>query len=415
MSEYTGVTPPASWGFPRSAEEQNSGSGNADGAQSPGTIQSPDATEAPQQPEVIVPPGEETTAAVDETTEATAAGEETTEAPAAGNETTEAPAAGNETTETYASVGVDGKAGPEPTHVWCFVIMGVLAALCLGLLTALIAGAFRPRKRRGAPAGAAPIPAVPMAPVPAAPLPASGVIQAGKLHYQGDRESQQDCMAVSPLEMYASQGVLAVVADGMGGLSDGDQMSQAAVTAMMEGFLNARETDPLALTIRANQAVNALLGPARLGSSGTTLVAGIARDGLFRYVSVGDSRICLFRRGSLIQLNREHIFRNELATRAINGMGTLWDAETHPKAGGLTSYLGMGELKYVDIPDEPLRLERGDRIILMSDGVYNALTQAELESALGQPAQSAADTIARMIQVKAYRNQDNYTAIILEF
>ena len=413
MSEYTGVTPPASWGFPRSAETEDSVTDSPDpdateAPQDPGMIQDPDATEATPGSEVIIDPGTETTGAGDETTETTGAGDETTEATGAGDETTEA-------TETYASVGADGKVSQETTHVWCFVIMGVLAALCLGLLAALITGAFRPRKRRGAPAGAVPMPSVPVAPVPAAPMPASGVIQAGKLHYQGDRESQQDCMAVSPLEMYASQGVLAVVADGMGGLSDGDQMSQAAVTAMMEGFLNARECDPLALTIRANQAVNALLGPARLGNSGTTLVAGIARDGLFRYVSVGDSRICLFRRGSLIQLNREHIFRNELATRAVNGMGTLWDAETHPKAGGLTSYLGMGELKYVDIPAEPLRLERGDKVILMSDGVYNALTQAELESALGLSAQSAADTIARMIQAKAYRNQDNYTAIILEF
>ena len=35
--------------------------------------------------------------------------------------------------------------------------------------------------------------------------------------------------------MDEERGVFAV-ADGMGGLSDGDQMSQAAVTAMMEGF-----------------------------------------------------------------------------------------------------------------------------------------------------------------------------------
>ena len=319
-------------------------------------------------------------------------------------------------TEGFAgeTVAVPANPGGEtlsPGHVWCFAIMGVLAALCLGLLVALIAGAFRPRRRSAAPAARASVPGA-----PAGPVPVSGVVRAGKLHCQGDRESQQDCMALSPLEMYGSQGVLAVVADGMGGLSDGDKVSQAAVSAMLEGFLNSREPNPLlALTARANQAVNALLGPNGLGASGTTLVAGIVRDGFFEYVSVGDSRICLYRQGDLIQLNREHIYRNELSTLAVNGMGTLWDAQTHPKAGGLTSYLGMGELKYVDIPAEPLRLHAGDRIILMSDGVYNALTREELESALGQEAQTAADTIVRMIHAKAYRNQDNYTAVILEF
>lgn len=299
---------------------------------------------------------------------------------------------------------------PDSTHGWCFVIMGVLAALVLGLLIALIAGAFRPRKRKKAPAAA--VPPTTVAPAPAAP----GGIRMGMLHCQGDRESQQDCMAVSPLEMYGTRGVLAVVADGMGGLSDGDRMSRAASAAMLEGFLESRDPDPLlALTARANQVVNNLLGPERLGTSGTTLVAGIVREGLFRYVSVGDSRICLYRQGELIQLNREHSYRYELLTRAVNGMGTLWDAQTHPNAGGLTSFLGMGALKYVDIPAEPLRLRAGDKLILMSDGVYNALTLAELEQALTQSAQSAADAIARMIQAKAYRNQDNYTAVILEF
>ena len=139
------------------------------------------------------------------------------------------------------------------------------------------------------------------------------------------------------------------------------------------------------------------------------------KDGMFNYVSVGDSRICLYRQGLLTQLNREHVFRNELRVQAVNGLGTLWDAGTHPKAAGLTSYLGMGSLKYIDIPAEPLRVCRGDKIILMSDGVYNAMTLPEMEAALAMPAQQAADAIGQTIHTKAYRNQDNYTAVILQF
>lgn len=406
MSEYTGAIPITSWGFPMSAEELEEDTRTAQADQEK-PEENPSAGGDGNGPVGIAgSDGDAAEGSADSQPTESQPKESLPEETLPGETGSEENAG---TRETLGTVAVTPRASRQPEHVWCFVIMGVLAALCLGLLIALITGAFRPRKRKKGQAPQASVQPI------AAPQPAGGVVQAGKLHFRGDRESQQDCMALSPLEMYPAQGVLAVVADGMGGLSDGDQMSQAAVTAMMEGFLNARETDPLALTIRANQAVNTLLGPTRLGSSGTTLVAGIAQGGMFRYVSVGDSRICLFRRGSLIQLNREHIYRNELATRAVNGMGTLWDANSHPKAGGLTSYLGMGELKYVDIPAEPLRLEREDKIILMSDGVYNALTKAELESALVQPAQSAADTIARMIQAKAYRNQDNYTALILEF
>jgi len=314
---------------------------------------------------------------------------------------------GDDTEET---VGQDCDHGwyPEVT-----IGLGVLSLLLIGavVLLAIRARNLKRRRRRKKPSATeAPAAA-------AAPTEAPVAIQVGKLHQIGDRESQQDCLAVSPTELYDARGILAVVADGMGGLSDGDKMSQTAASAMMNGFMNCREYSPeliLALTVEANQAVNRVLG-ANQGRSGTTLVAGIVKDGMFNYVSVGDSRICLYRQGLLTQLNREHVFRNELRVQAVNGLGTLWDAGTHPKAAGLTSYLGMGSLKYIDIPAEPLRVCRGDKIILMSDGVYNAMTLPELEAALAMPAQQAADAIGQTIHTKAYRNQDNYTAVILQF
>ena len=314
---------------------------------------------------------------------------------------------GDDTEET---VGQDCDHGwyPEVT-----IGLGVLSLLLIGavVLLAIRARNLKRRRRRKKPSTTeAPAAA-------AAPTEAPVAIQVGKLHQIGDRESQQDCLAVSPTELYDARGILAVVADGMGGLSDGDKMSQTAASAMMNGFMNSREYSPeliLALTVEANQAVNRVLG-ANQGRSGTTLVAGIVKDGMFNYVSVGDSRICLYRQGLLTQLNREHVFRNELRVQAVNGLGTLWDAGTHPKAAGLTSYLGMGSLKYIDIPAEPLRVCRGDKIILMSDGVYNAMTLPEMEAALAMPAQQAADAIGQTIHTKAYRNQDNYTAVILQF
>jgi len=296
------------------------------------------------------------------------------------------------------------------------IALGILSLVLTGAVVLLILrrGKAKLRRRRKDKDGKA---APETAPAAAAPAAFTG-IQVGKLHQIGDRDSQQDCLAVSPTELYGAKGILAVVADGMGGLSDGDKVSQAAATAMMNGFMVNREASAeliLGLTVEANQAVNRLLGPANQGRSGTTLVAGIVYDGLFSYVSVGDSRICLYRQGLLTQLNREHIYRNELRIQAVNGQGTLWDAGTHPKAAGLTSYLGMGNLKYVDIPAEPLRVCAGDKIILMSDGVYNAMTLPEMEAALALPAQQAADTIGAAIKAKAYRHQDNYTAVILQF
>lgn len=238
----------------------------------------------------------------------------------------------------------------------------------------------------------------------------------GKLHALGGRKNQQDSFSVSEEELISTHGLLAVVADGMGGLADGDQMSQCAITAMMETFYRL-QGDPdrilLILVESATQAVNAKLGKDNYSMSGSTLVAGLIKDGAFHYVSVGDSRICLYRDGCLFQLNREHIFRQELEIRAINHESSWEAADSHPKANGLTSFLGMGSLKYVDIPAEAVEIRPGDKFILMSDGVYNSVGRAEMMEQLEKPVQEAADGIGKLIENKNLSGQDNYTAIII--
>lgn len=244
-------------------------------------------------------------------------------------------------------------------------------------------------------------------------------VRVGKLHEQGERSGQQDCFGVTDTSLMKSRGLLAVVADGMGGLSDGDKVSTAAVEAILDGFLfyQGKATPQQQLLMLAKQAVetvNELLGPAKLRKSGSTLVMGLVKDGMFSFLSIGDSRICLYRNGLLTQLNREHIFRNKLALDAVNGIVSLQDVFTDQRGEGLTSFLGMGSLEHMDMPAAPLRLIPGDKLILMSDGVYNALSEAELTEALREAPGEAAEKLHQAIQEKGYTNQDNYTAVILE-
>ena len=238
----------------------------------------------------------------------------------------------------------------------------------------------------------------------------------GKAHAQGARESQQDSFSVSSDTMQPG-GILAIVADGMGGLSDGDKVSQTIVSAVMHAFVSGADTcAPYlpALLAKAKIAVDQLLGPDGIQQSGSTVVMGMIRDGLFDYLSVGDSRICLYRDGELHQLNRSHSYAHDLLVGAINGEKTFDEIRTDRRAECLTSYIGMGELVYVDIPAAPIKVHPGDVFVLMSDGVFNALTEQELSAALGQGAEDAAKMIDQWIQKKNYRNQDNYTAVILQ-
>ena len=303
-----------------------------------------------------------------------------------------------QTTEQQETV-VQEEPIPEPNLMPLWISLGVLGGLVLGVLAACLTR--RMKKKAPAPK-----------PMDDQPL----QMQVSKLHEQGARASQQDSFALTPAELIPTHGTLAVVCDGMGGLKDGDKVSQEAVSAMVNGFLEV-SGEPnqvlLALLERANRSVNRLLGPAGQRRSGTTMVAGILKKDEFHYLSVGDSRICLYRDGALFQLNREHIYVNELSTRAVNDILTLQEAWSDPQGAGLTSFLGMGDLKYVDIPAAPQKVRRGDKLILMSDGVYNALTEQELCSALDEASGADAEALGKAIADKAYDNQDNYTAVIL--
>ena len=242
-------------------------------------------------------------------------------------------------------------------------------------------------------------------------------IHGGKLHDQGAREYQQDSFGVSDEKTFSATGLLAVIADGMGGLADGDRVSAALVETALDGFMysQGQGTPEQVLLTLTQWGVNRLLGPENYRKSGSTLVMGLIRGDLFSWISVGDSRICLYRNGQLLQLNREHDFKQKLILQAVNGEIPLQEVYTDKRSGGLISFLGMGQLEYIDLPVEPLRLLPGDKLVLMTDGVYNALKDSEIITALALDEDAAPEALHRAIQEKAFQDQDNYTAVILTY
>lgn len=246
------------------------------------------------------------------------------------------------------------------------------------------------------------------------------MVRIGKLHEQGARPGQQDCFGVSDESLMEGRGLLAVVADGMGGLSDGEKVSGAVVDAVLDHFALYQgqctiEQQLLMLAKQAVERVNGLLGESGLRKSGSTMVMGLVRDGAFSFLSVGDSRVCLYRDGILMQLNREHVYRNKLALDAVNGELPLQEVYADARRDGLISFLGMGALECMDMPSAPVRLLPGDKLLLMSDGVYNALPEQELAQCMEAPPEDAAQQLHRAIEEKAFSNQDNYTAVIIEY
>lgn len=238
----------------------------------------------------------------------------------------------------------------------------------------------------------------------------------GIVHNIGGRSGQQDSYDV----INCSAGTLAVVADGMGGLSDGDKVSQLIVATMRgdSARIRAGNTEGVLcqMVAHANQEVNRMLGTARQYKCGSTLISVLIEHSTMQWIAVGDSRIYLYRDGGLLQLNREHIYSAELMVRAINGKIPFAEASRNVQADRLNSFIGMGELKYVDFSQSRIRLRKGDRILLMSDGVFNTLSEHEIARVIrnSPDASAAANELERNVLEKRAPNQDNFTCVILE-
>lgn len=238
----------------------------------------------------------------------------------------------------------------------------------------------------------------------------------GKLHNIGMRSSQQDSLGVTGY----SGGLFAVVADGMGGLSDGDKVSQKVVLTMLQDAvkLSGGKTGGMLwhMTAHANREVNHMLGAANQYKSGSTLIAVLVEKGSFQWISVGDSRIYLYRQGQLLQMNREHVYEVDLRHKAVNGLMSFAEAAADPQKKHIASFIGMGELKYVDSCMRPAPTCAGDRLLLMSDGVFNTLSEEEIRAVLlrGENAENTAALLEEQVLARRNPKQDNFTAVILD-
>lgn len=247
-------------------------------------------------------------------------------------------------------------------------------------------------------------------------------VRIARVHGVGRRPMQQDSFGLSDVEDQSTldnKGVLAIVADGMGGLEDGEKMSQMVVVTMLQGFDESTGDEVpssllLNLVDNANSAVNDALGDDRLGLCGSTVVSVIVKNQKLYYLSVGDSHIYVYRNGSITQINKDHNYAAELDEMARNGEISLDEAALDPKRNALTSFIGIGDLELIDYNEKPIALEPHDRILLMSDGVYGTVYEEGLCKAMKAPLKKACYMIDEMISAAGKPKQDNYTCVVLE-
>jgi PPM family protein phosphatase len=239
----------------------------------------------------------------------------------------------------------------------------------------------------------------------------------------GARQSQEDSFAFSNFSdqwLVKNKGLLAVLADGMGGLDKGDMASQTAVSTFMREFMESGRSEAPSKILqrsikRANYAVFDLAF-IELDSDyelGTTVASVLVRNNKLHWVSAGDSRVYLLRNQQLKQLNHDHIYYNYLLTDVKKGIITEKEAALDPERNALTSYLGLPELVEISTNKTELELLNNDLVLICSDGLYNTLTDEEINEILINQKSNPAEELVKRALLKMIKYQDNITALIL--
>ncbi|MCX7746225.1 MAG: protein phosphatase 2C domain-containing protein [Clostridia bacterium] len=236
----------------------------------------------------------------------------------------------------------------------------------------------------------------------------------GNAQIMGKRKEQEDYFSTVVTE----KGVMAVLADGMGGYSNGKMASNVAVNTFIREFSKTRNLCPIEdFFINTSQLSNKkILEKGKGIKTGTTLAVVVILEGQLYWASIGDSAIVLFRNGEIMNLNKKHIFESILEEQYISGEISREEMAGNSKKKRLTSFIGHEGFREIEICKESIALRPGDKIILCSDGVYNSITEIEMERILTKNVEpfNAAEEIIELIDMKDCRNQDNATIVILE-
>ncbi len=211
-------------------------------------------------------------------------------------------------------------------------------------------------------------------------------------------------------------GLLAIVADGMGGYEGGEVASRIATETVARSFSrysNSGLAPGAALKAafaEANRAIfqTAVANPMFSGM-GTTCIAVVVRDDLAWWAWIGDSRLYLLRDGRACRLSEDHTLVQQMLRR---GFITPEEARKHRDRGLLERAMGVVEQAEPGLSAKAIRLKPVDRLLLCSDGLYDLIDDQELAANVAEC--SAAEGAEKLLSLALERGgHDNISLILL--
>jgi protein phosphatase len=187
------------------------------------------------------------------------------------------------------------------------------------------------------------------------------------------REANEDAVAYvlpSAADPAGNHGMLALVADGMGGHAAGEVASRIAADTVVRLYyqLGGSPPDVLAACLaEANRLIRERSeAEAACAGMGTTCTALAVRDDTAFLAHIGDSRAYLLRDRRLRQISEDHSLVAQLVR---DGAITEEEAVRSPQRNVIVRALGLEPSVKPYISRKGVPLQAGDALVLCSDGL----------------------------------------------
>ncbi len=211
-----------------------------------------------------------------------------------------------------------------------------------------------------------------------------------------------------------SLGAVAVLADGVGGLSYGEVASRLAVETALKTFREAaRDRSPQQLIEQMFSAANRAVYDKGMEDHGksrmaTTVAVVVLRNNEITAGNVGDSRVYLVRKATIKQLSTDHTYTG---MQQKFGLISEQEAKTSENRSILTRSVGHELMIRVDV--ENSTVFKGDKVVLCSDGLYAYVTDSEIADIVSRysPAQACRQLVALAEQ---RGTEDNVSVQVLQ-
>ena len=194
------------------------------------------------------------------------------------------------------------------------------------------------------------------------------------------RAQNQDAFRIEELDRHT---ILAVVCDGMGGAKSGNIASRLAIDVFVGEVKNSwkasmtQEQTEQVLENAVKLANFTVYDQARqfedFAGMGTTLVAALLSGKNATIVNVGDSRCYHITRSDIRRITVDHSVVQMMVDR---GELTAEEARSYPGRNYITRAVGTEPTVQSDL--FAIRVERGDALLLSSDGLHNEVDDQEI-------------------------------------